>query len=147
MASTEQRIVRGCFIGLAVALLVVGVVSGTVLRHVVQIVPVLLGLTLLARRADLAAYAAVPIFIFWAAIVVLIWLFLLGLSRVANGHYTPIEVASTFIMFGCSIVGVMKSVRLGRSLPASARVITFVMFAVMQFVAMWASFLRPIANR
>ena len=92
MAATEQRTVRSCFIGLAVALLLVGVVSGTVLRHLVQIVPILIGLALLARRPDWGAYAAIPIFTFWALIVVLIWLFLLGLSRIANGHYTPIEV-------------------------------------------------------
>jgi len=147
MTATDQRLVRGCFIGLALALLLVGVVSGTVLRHVVQIVPILLGLAVLARRPDWGGYAALPIFMCWGLIVVLIWLFLLGLSRIANGHYTSIEVASTFVMIGCSIVGIMKSVRLGRSLPAVARVLTFLGFAVVQFAAMWVSFLRPIANR
>lgn len=147
MQSTEQRIVRGCLIGLALALLLVGVVSGTVLRHIVQVVPIMVGLVLLARRPDLGAYAALPIFCFWAFIVVLIWLFLLGLSRIANGHYTPIEVASTVVMAACSVVGVIRSLELGRPLRALRRVSTFLLFAVVQVAAMWVSFLRPIANR
>lgn len=147
MESSPQRIVRGCLIGLALALLLVGVVSGTVLRHIVQIVPIIVGLGVLARRPDWGAYAVLPIFIFWAFIVVLIWLFLLGLSRIANGHYTPIEVVSTFVMIGCSLVGVATSIQLGRPVPVMKRLSMFLLFAVMQLIVMWVSFLRPIANR
>jgi hypothetical protein len=111
---SAERTTRDCLVGLAVALLLVGVVSGTVLRHLVQIAPIMPGLVLLARRPDRGAYAALPIFICWSLIVMLIWSFLLGLSRIANGHYTPLEVASTFVMAGCSVVGVVKSIELGR---------------------------------
>jgi hypothetical protein len=141
------RIVGGCLVGLALALLLVGVVSGTVLRHLVQIVPIMVCLGVLARRPHWGAYAAIPVFACWTLIVVLIWLFLLGLSRVANGHYTPIEVISTFVMAVCSTVGVVKSIQLGRSLRAMGRLSMLLLFAVIQFVAMWISFLRPIANR
>jgi hypothetical protein len=134
-------------IALALALLLVGVVSGTLVRHLVQIVPIMVGLGVLTRRPDWGSYAALPIFMFWTLIVVLIWLFLLGLSRIANGHYTPIEVVSTFVMAGCSIVGVVKSIQLGRSLRPFGRAFMFLLFAIMQFAAMWVSFLRPIANR
>jgi hypothetical protein len=147
MASSPQRVVRGCLIGLALALLLVGLVSGTVLRHIVQIVPIVVALGVLARRPDWGAYAAVPIFGFWALVVVLIWLFLLGLSRVANGHYTPIEVVSTVVMIACSIAGLVKCIPLGRPLGAAGRVSMFLLFAALQFAAMWISFLKPIANR
>lgn len=147
METRDLAIVRGCLVGLMLALLVVGVVSGTVLRHVVQIAPIILAAAVLARRPNQGAYAAIPVFMFWSLIVVLIWLFLLGLSRIANGHYTPIEVGSTIVMIGCSILGIVKSVRLGRSLATSAKALTFVVFAVIQFAAMWLSFLKPIANR
>lgn len=147
MESSAQRVVRGCLIGLALALLLVGVVSGTVLRHIVQNVPMMVALGVLARRPDWGAYAALPLFVFWTFIVVLIWLFLLGLSRIANGHYTPIEVVATFVMLACSIVGVVKCIQLGRPLRAMGGLSTFLLFAVMQFSAMWVSFLRPIANR
>ena len=36
----ERRQVAGCLAGLAIALIVVGLVSGTILRHIVQIVPI-----------------------------------------------------------------------------------------------------------
>ena len=132
---------------MALALLLVGLVSGTVLRHVVQIVPIVVALGVLARRPDWGAYAALPIFGFWTLVVVLIWLFLLGVSRIANGHYTPIEVASTVVMIACSIAGLVKCLQLGRRLRAVGRLSAFLLFAVLQFSAMWVSFLRPIANR
>ena len=142
-----RRLVAGCLFGLAVALLLVGLVSGTVLRHIVQIVPILAVLALLRRRPDWGAYAAISIFLFWTLVVVLIWLFLLGFSRIANGHYTPIEIVSTFLMMACSLVGVVKCVQLGRTLSAAGRILALVLFAGMQVVVMWVSFLRPIANR
>jgi hypothetical protein len=147
MHATAKSLVRGCLIGLAAALLLVGVVSGTLLRHVVQILPILVVLIIMRRRPDWAAYAAMPILILWLAIMVLIWLFLLGLSRIANGHYTLIEIVLTFVMAACSMVGLVKSFAVGRSTPIRERVTAFVLFAVMQVAAMWVSFLGPIANR
>ena len=145
--SSGRNIVRACLIGLALALLLVGVVSGTLLRHSVQIVPIAAALGLLTRRADWAAYAALPLFLFWTLVPVLIWLFLLGLSRIANGHYTVIEVLSTVVMAGCSIVGAAIAVRLGKPLRWYGRAFLFLLFGVLQFVVMWVSFLEPIANR
>ena len=65
MEPSTRRAVRSCLIALAPALLLVGVVSGTVLRHIVQIVPIVMALGVLARRAAWGAYAALPIFAFW----------------------------------------------------------------------------------
>jgi hypothetical protein len=147
MTSSSQRFVSGCLIGLAITLLVVGVVSGTVLRHFVQILPIIVVLAMLARRPEWGAYAAVPIFFFWIFIVVLIWLFLLGLSRIANGHYTPIEILSTFLMAGCSVAGVARAIPLGKALRPIGRALAVALFGVLQVAAMWVSFLRAIANR
>jgi hypothetical protein len=144
---TAQGFVAGCLIGLAAALLLVGVVSGTLLRHVVQILPIAVAFVVVRRRPAWGAYAALPIFLFWILVVVLIWLFLLGLSRIASGHYTVIEIVSTFVMAACSVAGSVKCVALGRSLPAGSRVAAFLLFAALQVAAMWVSFLRPIANR
>jgi hypothetical protein len=147
MEPPAKQVVLRCLIGLALALLLVGVVSRTFLRHVVQILPTVLAAGVLARRPDWGAWAALPIFLFWSLIVVLIWLFLLGFSRIASGHYTPIEVLSTFLMVGCSVVGGIRSVPLGRPLRAVQRILVFIVFALMQLGAMWVSFLTPIANR
>jgi hypothetical protein len=147
MASRAKPVVLRCLIGLAFALLLVGVVSGTVLRHVVQILPIAVVTGILARRPDWGAYAAIPIFLFLIFIVMLIRLFLLGFSRIANGHYTPIEVVATFLMAGFSVVGVIRSVPVGRPLRAVERVLVFIVFAALQCGAMWVSFLEPIASR
>src|SRR6185436_9738601 len=123
MESPARRLVVVCLTGLALALMLVGVVSGTVLRPIVQIVPIVVVLAVLRRRPEWGAYAAIPIFVFWTFIVILIWLFLLGQSRIANGHYTPIEVISTFLMAACSIAGGLKSIQLGRPLRVAGRVV------------------------
>jgi hypothetical protein len=145
--SSARQMVRTCLVGLALALLLVGIVSGTILRHVVQIVPIIIGVGVLERRSAWASSAALALFVFWSVIVVLIWLFLLGVSRIANGHYTATEVAATFVMLGCSIVGIIASFRLGRPVGLGGRVFAFLLFAGLQFVAMWVSFLGPIAHR
>jgi hypothetical protein len=144
---TPKGFVAGCLIGLAAALLLVGVVSGTLLRHVVQILPIALAFVVVRRRPAWGAYAALPIFLFWIMIVVLIWLFLLGLSRIASGDYTVIEIVLTLVMAACSVAGLVKSVALGRSTSLGNRVAAFVLFAALQVVAMWVSLLRPIASR
>jgi hypothetical protein len=146
-AMTANRVVQGCLIGVAGALLVVGVVSGTLLRHVVQILPMIIALIVVQRRPGFGAYAALPIFILWVLIPVLIWLFLLGLSKIANGHYTIIEIVMTVVMAACSIVGVVKSIPLGRSASIGGRAAAFVLFAALQVGAMFISFLPSIANR
>ena len=133
--------------GLAVALMVVGVVSGTVLRHVVQIVPILVASIVVRRRPAIGAYAALPIFIFWTLIVTLIWLFLAGLSSIANGHYTTTEIASTLVMAVCCGYGIVRAIPGGRTAPIAARLVTFIAFAGLQLAAMWISFSRSIANR
>jgi hypothetical protein len=145
--TSHQRIVAACLIGLGAALLLVGIVSGTLLRHIVQIIPTVLALVLVIRRPNVGAYAATPVFMFWICIVVLIWLFLLGLSGIASGHFTPIEIISTFFMAGFSLVGAIKSISLGKALGPRGRLLTFLLLAGVQVGAMWVSFLRPIANR
>jgi hypothetical protein len=133
--------------GLALALLLVGVVSGTLLRHVVQIIPLIVAAVLLKRSPQHGAYAALPIFVWWIFIVTMIWLFLLGVSNFASGKYTPIEIVSTVLMAGFSVLGIMAAVQEGKPLAWAQRIALFIVFAVVQVGAMLVSFLKPIANR
>ena len=126
MNGSAKQVVRACLIGLLLALLLVGAVSGTLLRHVVQILPIVAALVVLQRRPAWGAYAAFPILVFWIFIVLLIWLFLLGLSRIANGHYTLIEIVSTFLMAGFCVIGVTRTIPLGRDLSMLGRAGMFV---------------------
>jgi hypothetical protein len=48
---------------------------------------------------------------------------------------------------GFCVIGVTRTIPLGRDLSTLGRVGMFVLFAAMQFAAMWVSFLQPIANR
>lgn len=136
-----------CLIELALALVVVGVVSGTIIRHLVQITPIALALIMLRMRPAVGAYAALALFAFWTSISILIWMFLLGLSRIANGTYTPIEVASTIVMAVAGVTGAISCVNSGRALPVAGRVATFVAFGVLQVAVMMVSFSKGIANR
>jgi len=147
MAHSNERVVLSSLVGLGLALLVVGVVSGTLLRHVIQIVPIIAAIPLFRGRADYLAYAALPLFAFWLLIVALIWLFLLGVSRIANGHYTGTEIAMTVVMAGCSLVGGVKSITLGKPMRPLVRVFTFVLFAVLQVASMMLSLREPFAHR
>ena len=147
MTTYPKQLVLVCLVGLAIALLLVGIVSGTVLRHVIQILPLILALGLVLRRPVLGAFAALPIFLFWILVVVLIWLFLLGKSNIASGHYTPIEVASTFLMAACSVVGVAGSLRIRGAERIGGRILILLLFAALQIAAMRVSFLDPVANR
>ena len=63
--------------GLIAALLAVGEVSGTLTRHVIQVAPAALALTLVASGSPYGRAAALPILTLWAGLMGTIWLFLL----------------------------------------------------------------------
>ena len=70
----QERIVAACLAGVAGSLLMVGMVSGTFIRHVIQIVPALVALAAVTNRRAWGPLMATPIFVWWLFIVVLIWL-------------------------------------------------------------------------
>lgn len=145
--TTAQRITMGCLAALGLSLILVGIVSDTNLRHAVQIVPIAAAASLAVRHPAWGAYASIPIFGFWTFIVTLIWLFLAGVSRIANGTYTPIEIASTVVMAGCSLVGIGAALRAGKPLTWPQRTLASVGFLLLQIAAMWLSFRPGITNR
>jgi hypothetical protein len=131
----------------AAALLVVGMVSHTLLRHVVQIVPLIAALGLLLRRPSVGVSAAVPLFAFWLLIMGAIWLFLLGVARIVSGTFTPAEVTLTIIIGLASVLGLAAAWRRGAAGPAAARLIMVLAFALFQFAAMWMSVQPFVARR
>ncbi len=145
-----HRITALCLAGVAASLLLVGVESSTPVRHVVQIIPVAIALIVLARRPGWGALAAIPVFLFWSMIIVLIWLYLLGVTRVARGNYTTIEIVLTIFIAAFSIAGIAASVRLVAAPTWSHRVrvlFAFTFFGALQAAAMRASFLPWFADR
>lgn len=124
-----------------VGLLLVGVVSGTVWRHVVQAAPVAAAWLVGVRRPSVARAAAAPLFAFWLGIMVLIWLFLLGVARVVTGHFSVAEVLLTLAIGVASAAGLVVTARRGGRIDARDMVAA-AMFAALQVGAMWLS-LRP----
>ena len=60
-----MRTIRLCLIGVALTVVVIGVVGGTPLRALIQVLPITLALRLSARSpGSLGAYAAVALFVF-----------------------------------------------------------------------------------
>jgi hypothetical protein len=129
---------------IAVALMVVGVVSHTPMRHVVQIAPIILAIALWARRSPLAVVAAVPLFAFWLLVMGAIWLFLLGVARVLTGSFSPVEITLTVVIGAASLAGVVVSYGQGTSAGVAARLVTVIVFALLQCAAMWLS-VQPFA--
>ena len=111
MERRDAIFVAICLAGIAVALVLVGAVSHTIPRHLVQIVPLVLGVGLVLGRKPSASYAAVGLCAFWAVIMGLIWLYLLGLSGVVSGTYSAVEIALTVVIAVFSVLGILKGTR------------------------------------
>ena len=95
----------------AISLLIVGMLSGTFARHVVQIVPIVLALLVVLRWPPAGAYVAIGVLGLWAFVMALIWLYLLGLSDVAEGTYSAGEVVLTVVIAACSAWGIRMALR------------------------------------
>ena len=129
------------------ALVVVGIVSDTFLRHVIQIVPLIVALGLLARQSAWAVSAAAPLFAFWFLVMCAIWLFLLGVARIFTGTFTVAEIILTVVIGVACLCGLGTASRRGPTIPFGARLGTIAAFAVLQFAAMWLSVQPFIARR
>ena len=73
-----------CSLAILIALYVVGAVSippGS-LRHEVQTLPLWFPIVLGFRQREITKWMALPLLVFWLAIVLSIWLFLLGWARI-----------------------------------------------------------------
>jgi hypothetical protein len=125
---------------LIAALLCVGVVSHTIVRHIVQAVPALIALVLVARRSPLATAASAPVCTFWLGVMLNIWLFILGIARIFSGTFSTVEIVLTIVIAAASAAGILAIVRSGTRLSVAARLSTAAAFGIAQFAAMVASF-------
>ena len=144
--TSDAKRVSFCLAAIALSLLVVGIISGTLARHAVQIVPVVLALAILLGRPADGAYVAIPVFAFWTCIMALIWLYLLGVSDVAEGTYSTPEIMLTILVAGCSAWGVPSSLRAGRQLSLPRRIALILGGFVLQVAFMVVSLKSHFAN-
>jgi len=153
---THAKAVATASLAILVALYVVGAVSvppGS-LRHEVQTLPLWIPIVLGYRGNPLAKWAALPCLLFWLAIMIAIWLFLLGWARIVTGHFFPTEVAMTIVVGGAAVAGLGAAVAgLGasarwrtRTRPATAAA-AIIGMAALQLLAFRLSLLPYIARR
>ena len=132
--------VRSCLIGLAMSLLLVGFAGGTFVRHVVQVLPIVVALPLVSRSPGyLGAYAAATVCGFWTVAMVLSWLRLFGVLDMTSRQYSPIEILLTVLIAFFALVGFLRGVRAGRPLTGGRKIVTVVVFGGLQLVSMLVS--------
>jgi hypothetical protein len=143
-----MQTVRLCLIGMAISLLLMGVITGTPVRYAIQLLPIPLALHLTSRAPGyLGAYGAVAISSAWAGVTVLIWLVVLSVSDVPAGDYPPAVIALTMPVAFFAFVGILRGVRAGRPLARSRKVVTLLLFGILQALATLGSFIEPFVNR
>jgi len=135
-----------CLASVALALIAVGVVSGTLRTHLVQVSPLVLLLALLARAPALGSTAAAAVLSFWLVTMAGIWLFLLGLSRFLTGTFSPTEIFLTLFIGLACLTGLSAHARSG-NLPLRTSVPTIVLAAGLQALALWLSYRPTIIGR
>src|SRR5262245_27040534 len=146
---TNAKMVAYSSLAILVALYVVGAISvppGS-LRHEVQTLPLWFPIVLGFQNRDLAKWAALPCLVFWLAIMIFIWLFLLGWARIVTGHFFPTEVAMTLVVGLASFVGLVACLRWRTTARATVATTLIIVFAVFQLLAIRLSLYPYVASR
>jgi len=133
-------------LGLIVSLMIVGWVSHTPIRHLVQVSPCLLALFFLWRGYKWAPISVLPLFAVWFVLMTFIWLFLLGIARVLTGHFTPTEIVLTIIIGICCLGGFSTALRDYRGRSIVTPLLVFVVFLALQAAAVWLSMHTRVAK-
>jgi hypothetical protein len=126
--------------GVLLALLSVGIVSGTMTRHLVQTAPLLAATWLVACRSRYGVVAALPLFSFWLGLMLNIWLYLAGLLHLIGGQFTSIEIALTVVIGVLCSVGLVAAGRQPPSLSRARRLVVAGLLSILQVAAFIASF-------
>jgi hypothetical protein len=139
--------VTACVALLAIALILVGVVSDTLVRHLVQVAALLCAFVLLvAGRTEWGVAAAAPLFAFWLLIMAGIWAFLLGVARIFTGTFSTVEILLTVVIALLALTGLAATSRTTASSPRLLRLAVVLLFLVLQVAAMWMS-VQPVIAR
>lgn len=135
----QRRLTLFCLVGLLICLLAVGIESKTFLRHVFQVVPIVLVLILGSLKSRWLVSGALGLFACWAFFMVLIWLYLAGIQTFFTGNFTAFEIVLTVIMGGLSITGLVVNARPEATVRWSKHIALAAAFALLQLVVMWFS--------
>jgi hypothetical protein len=137
-----------CCLTMILALVLgVGLATNLVLRHVIQTLPLWIGVILGFQRSRLAGWFALPSFFIWIFLMALIWAFLLGLSHLMSGSFQPIEILMTVIVGLASLAGIFFFIGIRSALHPAGATFIFLAMALLQFGCLYVSFLPAFAHR
>jgi uncharacterized membrane protein len=142
-----EKTLAWALVAVIASLLVVGVVSHTPLRHAVQVAPMVVVLGLRLARFGWSRFAAMAMLAFWLLIMVLIWLYVLGIVTFFSGHFTAAEIALTVAIGLGSVVGIGAAFFARDSTRWPSRLAVFLVAAAIQVGTMMISFQPALANR
>ncbi|SRR5258706_754939 len=146
---TRAKTAACACLAILIALYVVGAVSvppGS-LRHEVQTLPLWFAIVAGFRNRDIAKWAALPCFVFWLGIMILIWLYLLGIARIVSGHFFPTEIVMTIVVGTACVVGLLTSARWKTTTSSATAGGLVVLIAILQVLAFRISLIPYIASR
>ncbi|MCY3857632.1 MAG: hypothetical protein OXG25_01845 [Gammaproteobacteria bacterium] len=136
---SQRQVTLFCLTALLVCLLAVGVESKTFLRHVFQVLPIVLVIILGLLRSRWMGSGALGLFACWAFFMALIWLYLAGIETMFTGNFTTFEIVITVIMGVLCILGIGMNLRGGSNVRLPVHMSGAVVFALLQLVVMWLS--------
>ena len=137
--SAPGRAMILCLVVLGACLLIVGIESGTFLRHVFQIAPVAIVLAFAVRQQPWTAPAALGLFGCWAFFMGLIWLYLAGIQTTFTGNFTPIEIALTLLIGVSCVAGIIACKGVELTMGRARRMLISTAFIALQVAIMWIS--------
>jgi hypothetical protein len=140
------RFMVGCCVAIMAALLVVGVVSHILIRHIVQTSVLWIAIVLGIRNSKLTKWAALPCFLFWLVLMAAIWSFLLGWTNFLSGTFSPTEIAMTIIVGVASLEGILRAVSLKSGVRAVRMTATILLVLILQVAVFRLSMLPQIAR-
>jgi hypothetical protein len=139
-----MKTIKLCVVGVALSLLIIGIVSDTPIRHIIQLIPLII--VVLLAKYSWSKYSAIAVLLFWLVIMLLIWLFLLGLSNIASGTYSVTEIIMTLTIGVSCIIGTISFFYIKSTSKTLINLGVFIAFLILQIVMMWISFQGSIAN-
>jgi hypothetical protein len=147
ISSKDSRLIVICCVAIIAPLLVVGMVSHGVLRHIVQTAPLWIAIVLATRRSPLSKWAALPCWVLWLVLMAAIWLYLLGWAKVVTGTFSATEIAMTLVVGLASAAGIIKGFMIRTGVLGLRAATIVVAVLVVQVAALRVSFLPGIAHR
>jgi hypothetical protein len=147
LGSDPMAIALCCLVVILALVVGVGLASNLVLRHLVQTLPLWFGVAFGFRRGRATGWIALPFFLFWLALMIVIWLYLLGIGHIISGHFSAVEKAMIVIVGGASLIGIVLFARLKSFLSPAKAAAAFVAMALLQLACFRLSFLPAIARR